>query len=119
MLILRKKQMEALSEYMISQFEDRMLTHLRQAFPQATAKFAEDEFSSIIPAGIEKAKTYGVVLESDVKTFLEYVALYGLGFDSNQEPNEVSGVLRDKSLNSSEKMDILYRLRQEKEGERK
>ncbi|MBM4330028.1 MAG: hypothetical protein FJ117_02190 [Deltaproteobacteria bacterium] len=116
MLKIRDKQMKAFSEYMRRQFEDRMATHLRRTFPQATSGMTDAALLSLIREGIERADTYGIKRTTDVQTFLEFVACYGLNFDSDPSTAWAGRVLRDRTRNPSEKMYLLHQLRRERGG---
>lgn len=110
MLLIRKKQMEVLSKYMVKQFENRMIDHLRSHFPEYTQNKPESFLRNVIRSGIDKASTYGVKRESDVQTFLKYTIIYGDDFDTSPKLGWVGKILTDKSLNPGEKMYALDRL---------
>lgn len=110
MLLIRKKQMEVLSKYMVKQFENRMIGHLQSQFPECTQNIPESSLRKMIQAGIEKASTYGVKRESDVQAFLEYIIIFGNNFDKKPEFDWAREILNDKSRNPGEKMYSLSRL---------
>ncbi|MFW6161639.1 MAG: hypothetical protein ACODAJ_02665 [Planctomycetota bacterium] len=103
MLRIRREQMAALSEHMARQFEQRMVAHLRQRFPQQTQDLDEPALHAQVHEGIERAKGYGITQEDDVRRFLEYQALLGADFDTSRP--WAASVLSDDSLAGTEKMD--------------
>jgi hypothetical protein len=114
MLIIRKEQREVLREYMRRAFQERMAAHLRSNFQHNTEHLTQEALLSTIQQGINKATEFGVKLESDLKTFLEYVICFGFSFDTDPSTDWAGSVLRDKSRNASEKMYLLDQLRHSK-----
>ena len=99
--------MKVLSEYMLKQYEDRMVAHLRSKFPDQTEDLVERDLRNLIHTGIEKAEKYHVTIEYDVQRFLEYMFTFGAKFDSNPETAWAEGILRANNINGSTKMDQL------------
>ena len=108
MLIIREQQIEVLSQYMVERFEIRMFTHFQTTFPDKTKHLETRTLKDFIKTGIEKAKTYKVVIEEDVKLFLECMMNYGVDFDIDVETGWASDILLDKEMDASEKMDRIY-----------
>jgi len=104
MLKIRKTQMDSLSEAMLKQFEDRMVTHLRSACPEQTHDMPEPELRATIHAGIESAEKYGITSEVDIRRYLECVMVYGPNFDTNPKTAWASHILNNKELSGTEKM---------------
>lgn len=105
MLVIRRQQMEKLSQYMIEQFKDRMVTHLQSTFPDQTREMEERNLRDVIQAGIKKAESYKVVIEDDVQLFLECMITYGADFDINPETAWAGEILQQEDMDGSEKMD--------------
>lgn len=93
MLTIRKEQMQVFEERMRRQFEDRMVKDLGTKFPDQTKTMAEDGLRSLIDAGIEKAKHYGITAEEDVQAFLEYMLIYSPDFDTDPETSWAGEIL--------------------------
>lgn len=104
MLKIRKEQMDVMSDYMLIQFEDRMVLHLRSTFPEQTKDTIELDLRAMIEAGIEKADKYDVTDESDVERYLECMVLYGPNFDADSRTSWAGEILRDERLIGTEKM---------------
>ena len=104
MLIIRKKQIEILSQFMLKKFKDRMMTHLRRNFPDQTQNIKNTPLQTMIQTGIDKAAVYGVNTEDDVRRYLEYMVMYSPNFDANSETPWGRDILEDKNLNGTEKM---------------
>jgi hypothetical protein len=104
MLRIRKAQMDALSKYMLKQFEDRMIVHLRSTFPEQTQNVPEPVLRATIRTGIDSAATYDVTDEADVQRYLGCVVLYGPDFDTNPKTGWAGQILCNKDLSGTEKM---------------
>ena len=104
MLVIRKEQMEVFRAYMLEQFENRMLTHLRSAFPDQARDMPELDLRSLIHTGIENADKYGIVDEVDIRHYLEYMLIYGLDFDTNPSTSWAGIILRNPELTGTDKM---------------
>jgi hypothetical protein len=104
MLKIRKTQMDSLSEAMLKQFEDRMVTHLRAACPEQTQDLPESELRTVIRTGIENAAKYDITSEVDIRRYLECSVVYGLDFDTNPKTTWASHILNNKDLSGTEKM---------------
>ena len=105
MLKIRPEQMEEMSEYMLRQFEDRMVIHLRSAFPDQTKEMTEPDLRAMIQAGIDRANGYDITDENDVIRFLEYLCQYGPDFGESSETSWANRFLGDENLSGTTKMD--------------
>lgn len=104
MLTIRAEQMEALREGVRRRFEQRMLLHLRSAFPRYVEGFSEDELRALVRSGMERAEGYGISSAPDVARFIEYLLCRGPRFD---RVAAVSRILRARSLGGAAKMDLV------------
>lgn len=104
MLVIREEQLNVLKKYMLDQFEDRMLTHLRKNFSEHTKTLDDQYLREMIRFGIERAKKYDVILEDDVRQYLEYMIMYSPNFDQIPETAWAGKILRDNNINGTEKM---------------
>ena len=85
MLMIRKEQMNVFGDYMLRKFKDRMERHLRSTFPKRAGDMTVSALLALIDDGIEKAAGYDIILEDDVRTFLEYMMSYSPDFDSSHK----------------------------------
>ncbi len=107
MLTIRKEQMEVLSRYMLKQFEDRMVVHLRNTFPDKTKDMPETNLHNLIQTGIEQSGQYDVELEYDVRRYLEFMMIYGSDFDMNPKTAWANEILHNKNMDGTFKMDLI------------
>jgi hypothetical protein len=107
MVKIRKTQMKMLSEYTLRQFENRMAVHLRTTFPKQTEDLPEAQLQARIHTGIAHAAQYNVIVEDDVRRYLEYMTMYSVDFDTNPQSAWAGEILRMQNLSGDEKMDCI------------
>ena len=107
MLIIRKEQMDVFEKYATSVFNNKMISHLRNAYPEQTSAISDEDLSVLVQGGSEKAEFYGIVEDSDVQHFLGYMVLYGADFDSDRDYPEVQEILNDFRMDGEEKIDLI------------
>jgi hypothetical protein len=105
MLVIRDEQMEALRQYMLRSFQNRMVSHLRTDFPEETSEMSDEELQTLVQTGMDKAESYGIVYEDDIQRFLDYMLIHGPDFDQDDSHPEVQAILRDEEMDGEEKMD--------------
>jgi len=103
-MIIRREQMDILSEHTLRQFLDRMVAHLKKEFPEQTENMPEDDLRDLINQSMEHAETYGVTDEVDIERYLECTFLYGRDFDANPQTSWAREILRDNDLSGFDKM---------------
>jgi hypothetical protein len=104
MLKIRPEQMEEMSEYMLHQFEERMVEHLHSAFPDQTEELKKTDLQAIIRTGVDKAESYDVTDEVDVERYLECIVQYGTEFDTDVGTAWAGEILRTDTITGNEKM---------------
>lgn len=110
MLVIRREQMQVFDEYASKGFEDRLVRHLAERFPDVCREREEASVRETIRNGIERSKGYGITTEFDVARYIELMYLFSEDFDTNPETSWASPVLEDTDLGGHAKMD---RLREE------
>lgn len=118
MLVIRRKQMNILSWKMRKAFEDRMVLHLKEFFPDQCQMLGEKDTRAAIRHGMERAETYGLGTESDLAKYLNVMFTFGRDFDTDPELPWASAILnaRDGSA-PSERLARLYSMAIDKESE--
>ena len=101
MLVIRKNQMSAFSQYMVRQFESSVLAYLHAMYPQYAKEKGTPYLQSLIRSGIEKAAGYAIYVEDDVRCFIECMIVFGADFDTSQTWAGES--LGDQSIAGDEK----------------
>lgn len=107
MLIIRDEQMKALSEYMVEQFVDAALLHLRTTFPEQIKDVTDDGLRDTIYTGIDNAREYNITIEEDVLRYLELMTTYGADFDTNPETSWAEEILNKEDARGAEKIKLI------------
>jgi hypothetical protein len=118
MLVIRRQQMNILSWKIRMAFEDRMVLHLKEFFPDQCRMLGEKDTRAAIRHGMERAETYGLGTESDLAKYLNVMFTFGRDFDTDPELPWASAILnaRDGSA-PSERLARLYTVAVDKESE--
>jgi hypothetical protein len=107
MLVIRRAQMDVLRTYMRGQFEQRMVKHLRERFPDRTQDCPDDSLRVVVRNSVKHAESYGIESEEDLRRFLEYVMIYGEQLDRREDTRWIGETLRRHDLDGTAKMDLL------------
>lgn len=107
MLVIRKAQIEAFLKSQEDAFIERMVKYVKQNFTKEIAinGIQEDNLSLVIRSGMENAHKYNVTYESDMKLYIECMALLGIDFDVSEKYPRISEILNRKNLTGEEKME--------------
>jgi hypothetical protein len=107
MLTIRKSQIEELAKSKQAYFVKRMVSHLKQNFSRQLTlnNIPEEDLSTIVIKGIEKAAYFNVINEGDIRLYLECMALLGPGFDKSERHPWAGEILNQAGLTGEEKMD--------------
>lgn len=108
MLTIRPQQMDALSKAQAKAFEDRMVAHIQEFFPDHYAAMKEAGTRELIRHGVQRAATYGIVAERDVCMYIDMMLAFGPDYDKDGQVPWAGRILRDRGYASpSERMDAV------------
>jgi glucose-6-phosphate 1-dehydrogenase len=105
MLVIRDEQIEAFDESMLRSFKNRMLLHLRTACPEESLNMSDEELRTLIQGGIDKAESYQIFEDNDMRRFLEYMLILSPDFDQDSSFPEIQEILNHEEMDGTEKMD--------------
>ena len=109
MLVIRQEQLDAMRAQRAARFEDRMVTHLRQVWPERWDALGETGARALIRAGIERARGYGMTAEHDVARYIDLMCAVRDDFDTDPRiPPWVAQLLTAPGLSGARKMDALW-----------
>src|SRR5262249_24775585 len=118
MLIIRDNQMETLKQEAVKSFEQRMVTHLNEFFPQECRRVGEQRVRAAIQQGIGRAAIYGITSEIDVARYIDLSVVLGLDFDAGKRQPWVPQILKNPNLRPDAKVQLIFdrvkRMRAEK-----
>jgi hypothetical protein len=102
-LLIRKEQMEALSQHASASFRERAFEHIKKCVPREfEAKGPAAAWQSIDKA-IAKAAGYGIEMERDVVRYLDTMYLVGEDFDVDPNIPWARPILESPNLTPSVK----------------
>ncbi|MFO7639967.1 MAG: hypothetical protein R6X17_01465 [Candidatus Competibacteraceae bacterium] len=107
MLAIRQEQMDVLSAYMRDRFEQRMVKHLQEKFPDRTKDLPDEKIRLVVQNSMKKAEIYGIEYEDDIRRFIEYLVIYGTRLDTREETRWIGEILRRDDLTGTAKMDLI------------
>ena len=112
MLVIRKKQIEALDRHSEKHFLDRMIDHLSEIFPDKCEEFgSKGEILKRILQGLERARGYGIDTEEDVALYVDITFGIGPDFPDGEDMHWARSILENEGLSGPAKMAfILQRL---------
>lgn len=113
MLVIRKAQLEALSAYKRQSFEDRMVDHLAEVFPEESRKMLDAEAGDgkvreLVHHGVEKAAGYEIRAERNVSLFIDLMVGIAPGFDDMKDTAWTRRILLNPDVPEDTKLDLIY-----------
>lgn len=84
-MIIRKTQMDELSNIPLRVFEDEMVLHLAEFSPALFNVIKEDQLRVVIRFGIKQADEYGFNFRGPIRLYLELMLLFGSHFDTDPQ----------------------------------
>lgn len=104
MMVIYKQQLEALEQIEILDFENRMITYLRQKHHERIELLDKADYRTFVQKSIKKARMYGVEIEDEVRRFIEIMIDLGENFDMDLSIEWAHEILLNSSLPSHEKL---------------
>ena len=83
MLIIRKEQMNSLKQLPSKAFEDSMVEHVREFFPNHYRVAGEPAVREVIKYGIVQTQKYDFTSERNVCLYITVMFMLGSNFDSD------------------------------------
>ncbi len=108
MLIIRKEQMDALSDHMEEGFVDRVFAHLKEFWPEKFEEMGEEAVRESIHDAMDIARELGIVNEYDVARYMDLVYEFDWPADEKPDTPWAEEILNDAELEGTVKMDRLY-----------
>jgi hypothetical protein len=103
------EQMAALSTAAYKEFENRMIAHLQEFFPDECLELGEEEVRDEIKYGVRRARVHGFESEQDVCRYIDLMFTFGGDFDADPDFEGLRLILDEEpSEDDTERMDRLY-----------
>lgn len=101
MLKIRKEQYEELGKISLKRFEDSMVEHIKEFFPEHYEILSEPTIRRVIQYGVEQAEKYGFTTERDVCLYINTMIMLGSNFDTDLQLPWAAEILDDESITES------------------
>jgi len=109
MPVIRNEQMDQLGKNEQKKFEDKMVVHLKEFFPDECREVGDDEVRQSIRYGVERAETYGITDERDVCSYIDVMYAFGPDFDKDPACSWAARILNDPDIeDGSQRADELH-----------
>jgi hypothetical protein len=119
MFKLRQQHLDAFAAAYRESFQDHMIAHLREKFPDQCEELGEQKLRERIADGIERANRYDIRAQKDVARFIRFMFGIGPNFDTARKTAWVQPILKDKDVPASERLErIREEARQRRREER-
>jgi hypothetical protein len=117
MLIIRKEQLAVFGPVGRKAFEDRMIAHLKRAFPEQVESLGEPKLRETIQYGTQRAASYRIPSERDVCKYIDLMIFYGRDFDKDPKLPWAQSILQNQNIrNPTTKIERLYKAAQKHEN---
>lgn len=110
MLNINEQQMTAFKQNAMEQFRDKMIQHLRTAFPEQTLVIFDEQLKQYVQSGIIQAMQYAITQEWDIRRYLEYALCHGWNFDHPLSSPEINKILTTPDIDGTKKMNTIEQL---------
>lgn len=108
MLVIRKKQIEALDRQSEKLFLDRMIDHLYEIFPDKFEELGSKiKIRDMVRQGLEQAQGYGIDTEQDVALYVDIMFGIGPDFPDGEDMAWARSILENDGLIGPAKMDLI------------
>jgi len=107
-LVIRKEQEVSLSKVSLAVFENSMIHHINEFFPQIFSSVGEKQLRPVIRQSIASAATYGITSEIDVARYIDLSFLLGLDFDSGKQHPQAAEIIKDQNLQPGVRMQLIF-----------
>jgi hypothetical protein len=104
---IRQAQMDVFSQTEIQKFEDWMVKHLTQFFPQQCQALGKSLLRELIQHGIQRAAAHRITAERDVCKFIDLMIVFGRDFDRDNKSAWAGQILANRKTPRS-KIRSLY-----------
>ncbi len=115
MLVIRKEQMDVLSEVMRQRFIDRVIAHLQTVFPDKLAERDEadvdqgdERIREQVFRLIEMASQHDIVSERDVARYIDLSIEFGEGFEKDRKMMWAAKILSNPRLSGAARVSLIY-----------
>lgn len=103
MLTIKKEQQQAFSNHYLKKFEDEMVEHVKEYFPNHFISMQEKSTRNTIQYAHIRAKKYDMITQRNVCLYLNNMLVLGSHFDNDPQYPWANEILIDKNINDPSK----------------
>lgn len=96
-MLIKNEQQEVFKENALKKFEDEMIEHVKDFFPNHFSLMHEDGIRRVTRCGYENAKKYSLISQRNVCSYINNMLLLGSHFDTDPQYPWASEILNDKN----------------------
>jgi len=104
MFTIRQRHLEAFAHDQRTRFEERLLVHVREAFPGEIRGLPESELRARLARTVTRALSYGIEVEMEGVCFADLTFLFGEHFDTEPKYGWASEILLDPLLEGHQRI---------------
>ena len=111
-MVVRTEQMHTFRRATEQDFEQRLMAHLREMYPERLENKGDEELLDFCQEGIERARDLDIRTEYDIARFLEYRVFLGESFE-RRGPDWMRAILYGDGSGTykMDRLDECYRVR--------
>lgn len=98
MLRVRAEQVAVFEQAAVRNFEDRMVTHLREFAPSHFEFLTEEEVRHVICHGMKRAERHSFTSRRSLRIYTELMLMLGSGFDADPQLPWAAELLNDERI---------------------
>jgi len=117
MLVIRKEQREVFKDNQKQKFIKKTAVFLKKKYPEKTKTITDSALSQLVNSSIGKAHEYCIKSGNGVIAFIEFMFTLSFDFDINPKMKWAQDILKDTTLNESNKIMLIINKIQIKEDE--
>ncbi len=97
MLLIKHKQLKAITNSRRELFIQRLREHLEKFFPDIIKLLTAEEYNSFMDIGTKRATAYGLETEYQIMVYFNIMLTLGVNFEKNKKHKWADKILHDKS----------------------
>lgn len=98
MLTIRREQMKLFELVAVRNFENVMMSHATDSWPQHCKSIGQKNLRQVISKGIKQAGSYGLTKKGPVRLYIELMFTFGSDFDTDVQIPWAADSLNDQSV---------------------
>ncbi len=107
-MLIRQEQMRTLEASVLETFRLKLLTHLRETFPEETKDVSDAALFAIIDAEVKRGAAYNITTQRAIMLFTDLRFFRTPHFEQAADMEWAKKILENKELEGEVKMRLIY-----------